>query len=389
MTDEPAPAPRRKRWWLVVSIALLIVGLAFGYGVWTRLSRQAQVRHDTEEMRIPTVAVVRPERTTTTISIVVPGSVQAYLDSPIFSRINGYLDRWLVDIGSHVKKDQLLAVISVPEVEQQLQQARNTTAQSLANLEVARATAQRFTQLAGTRAVSQQEVDTAVGGFQANQATVNANQALVRQLEQQLEFARIRAPFDGIITVRNVDVGDLINQGSSTTPRTELFHIVQPNALRVYVSVPEAQAQTVSEGLTAEVTFTTFPGHKFAGKVVRTARAIDPTTRVLNVELRVDNTTGILFAGAYAQVRLTVPAPVAWKVPVAALVFRKDGLQVATVVDHKIALKKVTAGHDHGEWIELATGIAGDELVVNNPSDSIADGEEVRIAAPDTTQAQR
>ena len=394
MDDEPTPEqarprPRRRRRWLYVLVGVLVIAGAFAYGVSVRLERRAHTRDDNAQMRIPTVAVVRAERTAATIPIVVPGTVQAYLDSPIYSRINGYLDRWLVDIGAHVKKDQLLAVIAVPEVEQQLQQARNTTAQSVANLEVAQVTAQRFSELAGTKAVSPQEVDTAVGTFRAGQATVDANRAAVGQLEQQLGFAQIRAPFDGIITVRNIDVGDLINAGRSTAPQTELFHIVQPAVLRVYASVPEPYARAVAQGLTADVTFTTYPGHTFTGTVVRTARAIDPTTRVLTIELRVDNPTGILFAGAYAQVHLAVPAPTTWKVPVAALVFRKDGLQLATVANNKVALKTVTAGRDHGDWIEIVAGVTGDDVIVQSPSDSIAEGQEVRIAQPTQTQAAR
>jgi RND family efflux transporter MFP subunit len=383
-TLEPAPEHRRRRgWrWLLAAAAVLVVGAAFALGLWPRLRRRDSVRRDTAEMTRPTVSVVQPQRTAATTTIVLPGNVQAYLDSPIFSRISGYLDRWLVDIGARVKKDQLLAVISVPEVEQQLKQARGQLATAEANLQLSQSTATRFNTLGGSRAVSQQEVDNAVGALRANKATVEANQATVRQLEQSLDYALIRAPFDGIISVRNVDVGDLINAGSSTVPRTELFHIVQATKLRVYVSVPEGYAQATKPGLTAEVSFITMPGHTFKGTLVRTAKAIDPTTRVLNAELQVDNSTGALFAGAFAQVRISVPVGETWRLPVETLVFQKEGLQVATVVDGKVVMKNVTPSRDHGEWIEIAAGLNGDELVIDNPSDSIANGQEVAIARP-------
>lgn len=375
--DGERPPRRRRR--LVIAIAVAIVVVVFAAGIIMRLVDRSGVARDTEQMRIPTVAVVRPERTATTTTIVLPGNVQAYNDTGVFSRTNGYLARWYVDIGGRVKKDQLLAVISVPEIEHQLDQARNTLAVSQANLALAKQTATRFTELGGTRAVSQQEVDQAVGALRANQSTVDANAAQVRTLEATLEYAFIRAPFDGVITVRNVDVGDLINAGSSTVPRTELFHIVQPETLRVYVSVPEPYAQDVKPGLTAEVTFASVPG-TFHGKLVRTASAIDPTTRILNIEISVDNSTGVLFAGAYAQIRLAIPARETWRVPVSALVFQKRGLELATVVDDKIAIKQVTPGRDHGEWIEIASGVTGDDLVVDNPSDSIANGQRVHVA---------
>jgi RND family efflux transporter MFP subunit len=371
----------------VVTVAA-VVGVAFVLGLWPRLRRRGAVRNDTVELAVPTVAIVRPERGAPTTTIVLPGNAQANLDAPIFSRINGYVERWYVDIGAHVKKGQLLAQIATPEVDEQLQQARDTLASSKANLVVAQATAARFSGLSHTKAVSPQEVDTAVGALRANQATVRANEATVRQLEQLVEFARIRAPFDGIITVRNIDVGDLINSGSSTVPKTELFHIVQDDELRIYVSVPEAYAQLAVPKLHAEVRFTAFPGRVFTATLVRTAKAIDPTTRTLNVELDVDNKSGDLFAGGYAEVRLLVPARTTWILPVETLLFRREGLLVATVVGHTIALVKVTTGRDFGETVQVVDGLRGDEVVVANPPDSIADGQEVRVAAGPPMQAR-
>ncbi len=379
MADEAAPRHRRR--WLIVLASVVVVCALFALGLAPRLREREGVRAATAAMTVPSVSVVRPQHGTPTTTIVLPANVMANSDSPIFSRANGYVAAYYVDIGAHVDKNQLLAVIAIPEIDQQLAQARSTLAMARANLQVAQATASRFSGLQHTRAVSQQEVDTAVGTFHANEATVEANVATVRQLEQALEYGRIRAPFEGVISVRNIDIGDLINAGSSTTPKTELFHIVQADVLRVYVSVPEAYAQVVVPKLTAEVTFTAFPGRAFVGTLVRTAKAIDPVTRTLNAELEVANANGELLSGGYAEVRLIVPARATLVVPVETLLFRKDGLHVATVVGGKVALAKVTAGHDFGETIEITHGLRGDELVIQNPSDSIGDGQEVRVAA--------
>jgi RND family efflux transporter MFP subunit len=384
MPDESPDEPphRHSRRWLVLLVAAAIVSVAFVLGLLPRLERRAGVRDDTAEMAVPTVSVVTPKKGEASATIVLPGNTQAFNEAPIFSRASGYLARWYVDIGGHVKQGQLLAVIAIPEVDHQLEQARSTLAMAKANLQVAQATAARFTELQPTKAVSQQEVDNAVGAFRANQATVDANQATVQQLEQSVEYARIRAPFDGVITVRNVDVGDLINAGSSTTPNTELFHIVQADKLRVYVSVPEAFAPAARPNLTADVSFIAMPGRTFKGTLVRTARAIDPTTRTLNAELEVDNADGVLFAGSFCTVRLTVPARASLTLPVETLLFRRDGLRVATVAGGKVAIKNVTPGHDFGETIEVTDGLRGDEQVIQNPSDSIADGQEVKLAPP-------
>lgn len=367
----------------MIALALAAVGAAFALGALPRLRARKTVRNETTELAVPSVSVIHPERAAPEQEIVLPGNVVAYGDTPLFARTNGFVKQWYVDIGARVKRGQLLAMIATPEVDQQLQQARGTLATGQANLRLAEETAQRFTELRATGAVSQQDVDNAMGALRANQATVRAEEANVRQLEQLQSFEQVRAPFDGIITVRNIDIGDLINAGASATPGTELFHIVQSDRLRVYVNVPEPSSQSTRPGLVAELTFGILPARQFTGTLVRTANAIEPSTRTLRIEIMVDNPTGILFAGAYAQVRFKVPiGRDIFIIPVAALLFRREGLHVATVSNGQIVMKAVTAGHDFGDRIEIVHGLTVDDAVVLNPPDSITAGEKVRIAPP-------
>jgi RND family efflux transporter MFP subunit len=393
MTDDPAgevskrkddastPPPRRRRHVVAVLIAVAVLAVATAAGVLPRVHQRRHVRAATADNAFPYVAVTRPERVTAAQEIVLPGNVQPYTSAPIFARVNGYVRTWHFDIGAHVKQGQLLAELDVPELEQQLQQARGTLAASQANLRLSDVTAKRFTDLQQTRAVSQQEVDTAVNAYNASQATVAANVANVRQLEAQLAYARVVAPFDGIITVRNVDIGDLVNAGSSATPGTALFQMVKSDTLRVYVSVPEPYADSVKPKLVVELLLMTHAGTRFSGTVVRTARAIDPTTRTLLVEIHVPNPTLELLSGAFAEVHLSIPSPgTVFTIPVEALVFRKEGLQIATVVDGRVALKPITPGRDFGDRIEVTQGLEGDELAIVSPPDSIATGQQVRVA---------
>jgi len=382
--SAPPPArPRRSRRWLAIALGLAVVGGAFALGVVPRLRERGAVRRETDELAVPTVSVIHPERAAPEQELVLPGNVVAYGDTPIFARTNGYVKQWYVDIGARVKQGELLAMIETPEIDQQLQQARGTLAAGQANLRLAEETAQRFTELRATRAVSQQDVDSALGALRANQATVRAEQAAVRQLAQLQAFEQVRAPFDGIVTVRNIDVGDLINAGASATPGTELFHIVQSDKLRVYVNVPEPSSQVTRPGLMADLTFAILPTRRFTGTLVRTANAIEPATRTLRTEIRVDNPTGILFAGAFAQVHLKVPiGRDIVIIPVATLLFRREGLHVATVSGGQIAMRAVTPGHDFGDRIEIVHGLSVDDAVVINPPDSITNGEKVQIAAP-------
>jgi len=307
--------------------------------------------------------------------------VEPYMTAPIYSRTSGYVKKWYVDIGARVKKGQLLAEIDTPEVDQQLQQSRGNLATAQANLRLAEITKNRYQDLLKTNAVSQQDVDNAAGTYNANNSIVQANQANVKQLETLQSFEKIYAPFDGIVTVRNVDVGDLINSGSAPGTRTDLFHIAQPGKLRVYVYVPQEYSQAAAPGLTAELTLDEFPGRRFQGKLVRTANAINNATRTLQAEVDVDNPTGKLLSGSYAEVHLKLPGLASTHLlPVDTLLFRSEGLQVAVVKDSKVVLTQVTPGHDFGDQIEILSGLNGDESVIQNPPDSVLDGQQVQIA---------
>jgi RND family efflux transporter MFP subunit len=316
--------------------------------------------------------------------VVLPANVQAYIDAPIYARTNGYLKRWYADIGARVKAGQLLADIETPEVDQQLRQSRADLATAEANLSLSQITNTRYADLLKSDSVSKQDADNAAGDFAAKQATVQSSQANVRRLEELQAFEKIYAPFDGVITARNTDIGALIDSGSSGGARTELFHIAQPDKLRVYVNVPQVYSQATKPGLSADLVLSEFPGRVFHGTLVRTAEAIDQSTRTLLVEIRVDNPTGTLFSGAYAEVHLKLPtATSAFILPVNALLFRSEGLRVAAVTDGKRAeLRPITLGHDFGSEVEVVAGLTGDESIVVNPPDSLVSGEEVRIVQP-------
>jgi RND family efflux transporter MFP subunit len=371
------------RWWIVV-LALAIVAAIVVSGILPRIHARVDLDKETAEMAIPTVSVVRPKRGAPAQEVVLPANVQAYIDAPIYARTNGYLKHWYADIGAHVKAGQLLADIETPEVDQQLRQARADLATAQANLNLSQITANRYADLLKTDSVSKQETDNAAGDYAAKQATVQSAQANVRRLEELQAFEKIYAPFDGVITARNTDIGALIDSGSSGGSRTELFHIAQPDKLRVYVNVPEAYSQAAKPGLTADLVLSEFPGRRFQGTLVRTAEAIDQSTRTLLVEIRVNNPTGTLLSGAYAEVHLKLPtAASAFILPVNALLFRSEGLRVAAITDGRHAeLRPVTLGHDFGSEVEVLAGLTGDESVVINPPDSIVAGEEVRIAQP-------
>jgi RND family efflux transporter MFP subunit len=375
-------APKSRHSWIAIVVGILVVGCAFAFGASVRVDLRKTVRAETADLAVPSVSVIRPERAALARELVLPGDAQPYTSASLFARTNGYLTAWYVDIGAHVKQGQLLAVIATPEVDQQLEQARGTLAVGVANLALTSSTAKRYSDLLASRAVSQQDVDTAVGAFNASRATVEANRASVRQLEQLQSFEQVRAPFDGTITVRNAQIGALVNSGSTATPQTELFRVVQSDKLRVYVKVPEASSKYAKPGLTADVALASLPGDHVSARLVRTASAIDPTTRTLLVELEVDNPTQTLFAGSYAEVHLAIGADVeVYTLPVETLIFRKEGLQVATVKDGRVALKPVVPGHDFGDQLEIVQGLDGTESVVLNPPDFLSAGDTVKVVA--------
>jgi RND family efflux transporter MFP subunit len=377
---EKAKGSKGKHLAAGIVVSLAVVG-ALTSGILPRLTARTTLRKDTAQMALPTVAVVRPERTAEAEEVVLPANVQAYISAPIYARTNGYLKKWYADIGAHVKEGQLLAEIETPEVDQQLQQARADLGTAQANLHLAEITASRYQDLLKTNSVSQQETDNATGALAANKATVQANQANVNRLQQLQSFEKIYAPFTGVITARKTDIGNLIDAGASGGSKTDLFDIAQPDKLRVYVNVPEAYSQAAKPGLTADLTLAEFPGKRFQGKLVRTAEAIDPASRTLLVEIDVVNPTGALLTGSYAEVHLRLPAGASsYIVPVNTLLFRKEGLRLAVVSDGKAVLTPVTPGHDFGDRMEIIGGLKGDESIVVNPPDSIISGQPVRIA---------
>lgn len=377
--------PRPTRWWIPL-LVVIIAALLVIFGILPRIQARTALRQETLRMAVPTVAVVQPKRSAPAQELVLPANVQAFSDAPIYARTDGYLKRWYVDIGTRVKSGQLLAEIDTPEVNQQLRQARADLATSQANLSLSKITADRYAGLLKTDSVSKQESDNAAGDYEAKQAALQSAQANMKRLEELQSFQKIYAPFEGVITARNTDVGALINSGSAVGNRSELFHIAQPDKLRVYVSVPQAYSQAAKPGLTAGLTLAEFPGRRFEGKLVRTANAIDPTSRTLLVEIAVNNPTGQLFTGSYAEVHLSLPTPASSLIlPVNTLLFRAEGLRVATVgSDQHVQLKQITLGHDFGSEVEVVAGLSGSENVIINPPDSVVEGEIVRVVGSPT-----
>jgi RND family efflux transporter MFP subunit len=379
---------RSRRSWIVAGAILLVFAGILAYGIFSRLRHAVTVRAETTQMSLPSVAIATPEGSAPLQEIVLPGNVQPFTSAPIYARTNGYLKTWYADIGAHVKKGQLLAVIETPEVDQQLQQSRSNLATSEANLALSEITKTRYQGLLATHAVAQQDVDNAVGTYNANKSIVDANQANVKQLETLQSFEKVYAPFDGIITARNTDVGQLISAGNSGNVNTDLFHISQPGKLRVYVNVPEQYSQAATPGLTADLTLAEFPGRQFQGKLVRTSDSINYPTRTLIAEIDVDNPTGELLSGAYAEVHLKIPGQASsYLVPVSALIFRSQGLQVAVVKNGSAVLTPVTPGHDFGEKIEIVSGLHAEDTVIVNPPDSLVSGQKVQVVQLAATTA--
>jgi RND family efflux transporter MFP subunit len=372
--------PRSRNRWLPLAIAVIAVVALLISGIWSRVRARAALDTETAKAALTAVSVVSPKPTTPTDEIILPGNVQPYITSPIYARTNGYLKTWYFDIGAHVKQGQLLAVIETPEVDQQLEQARSNLLTAQANLALAAITKTRYQGLLKSNAVSQQDVDNAVGSYNANAAIVEADKAAVQQYSALVSFEKVYAPFDGVITARNTDIGDLINSGSTSNVKTDLFHIAQPGKLRVYVNVPEEYSRGIKVGMTADLTLAEFPERKFQGKLVRTADDINLATRTLLIEIDVNNPTGTLLTGSYAEVHLAVPTQAStFLIPVNTLLFRTEGLRVGVVKDGKVVLTAVTPGHDFGNEIEVVSGVTANDHLIINPPDSIVSGQEVQI----------
>jgi RND family efflux transporter MFP subunit len=374
--------PRSSRGIWVAIIVLLIVAAVVIAGIVPREKAKADLKIETYDLAVPTVVAIHPKLGSPQTEIILPGNIQAFIDSPIYARTNGYLKKWYADIGTHVKQGQLLAEIETPEVDQQLDQARADLNTAQANARLSEITANRYQDLAKTEAVSKQDVDNAVGDYAAKKAMVASAQSNVKRLEELQSFEKIYAPFDGVITARGTDIGHLINSGAGA-PATELFHIAEIRSLRVFINVPQEYSQAAAPGLTADLTLQEFPGKRFKGKLVRTSNAIDLASRTLLVEVDVDNPTGELLPGAYAQVHLKVPFGAATVIlPVSAMLFRSEGLQAAIVENgDRVELRSVTVGRDFGSEIEVVSGLKPSDSVIVNPSDSLVSGEKVRLEA--------
>jgi RND family efflux transporter MFP subunit len=387
LPDGARPTRPGRHWLTGILVFLFVIGILIE-SILPRVKARTVLRSETAEMAVPTVSVVQPKRSAPTQEVVLPGNVQPFITAPIFSRTNGYLRRWYVDIGARVHAGQLLAEIETPEVDQQLRQSLSNVSTAEANLRLAEITKERYQGLLKSNAVAQQDVDNAVGTYNANKAIVEANQANVKQLEALQSFEKIYAPFDGIVTARNTDIGDLINSGSSGGTRTDLFHISQPGKLRVFVNVPQDYSQAAKPGLSADLTLAEFPDRRFQGTLVRTSKSISDTTRTLLVEIDVDNADDTLLTGSYAEVHLKLPGGASsFILPVNTLLFRSEGLRIAIVKDGKAVLTPITPGHDFGDSIEIVAGLKGGENVIVNPPDSLITGQEVTIAQPGTTRS--
>lgn len=375
-----APAGRGK---ILIGAALLVLITAGAVTFFNRSVESSALAKETEAVSVPTVAVVKPQTEPGNDELVLPGNLQAFEESPIFARTNGYLLRWYKDIGSKVKKGELLAAIDTPEIDQELSQARAAREQVKSALDLAKISADRWANLRKSDSVSQQEADQQASGYQQALANLAAADANVRRLEQLESFKNVYAPFSGVLTRRNVDPGALINSGAGAAGQ-QLFNIARVDPLRVYVSVPQAYAPSMKTGVKAAVTLQEFPGQKFLGMVARTADAIDPATRTLNTEVDVPNKDNKLLPGSFGQVHFATGTSVPRiTIPVNAMLFRAEGPRVAVVdKDSKVHLQPISIGRDFGATLEILGGLDESNQIIINPSDSLEEGQQVHVAKP-------
>ncbi len=380
VTQGAAPPKAGIRGLMIIA---LVGAILLAYIIWSGIASRTQAGNalasETTQQAIPAVSVIAPKMMPGAQEIALPGGMQAFLDTPVWARSSGYVKAWYLDIGAHVKQGQLLAVIEAPEVDQQLTQARAQLQTAEANFRLSEVTAERYTNLFKTDSVAKQEVDNAVQDQAAKAADVSSAKANVARLEQLVAFENVTAPFSGVITARNIDVGGLVDQGANS-PGKELFHIASIDTLRTYVSVPEMYSQAAKPGVQAYLTLSEFPGRQFHGQVVRDANSIDASSRTLLVEVDVKNPTGELLPGSFVSVHLKLPSKVpAVTVPSNTLLFRSEGLRVVRITDGKTELVPVIMGRDFGDSVELVSGIKADDQVVVNPSDSVTSGQKVQI----------
>ena len=381
-SDHQAPPRLSAGYWILIAIVILAAAGVIAYdivtGITARVHAADTLKQQTLEMAVPTVSVIHPKRGAPVEEVVLPGNAQPYVATPIYARTSGYLKVWYFDIGARVKAGQLLAEIETPEIDRQLDQARADLATARANYELAQTTAERYQSLFKSDSVAKQDVDDKVGDLQAKKAMVDSATFNVRRLEETQRFQKVYAPFDGVITTRNIDTGALIDAGANA-PGRELFDIAATGKLRVYVNVPQAYSRDVRPGATAELTLAEFPGRRFAGKIVRSADAIDPASRTLLTEVDVNNPSGELLPGAFLSVHLHLSSTVGTVIiPVNSLIFRSEGLRVAVLQGNHAELVPVTLGRDYGTEVEVLSGVTAEDEVIENPSDSLTSGTEVQ-----------
>ena len=384
--DDRPPISGRKAIFILACVVILAVVLAI-VGIIPRLRAEKTLRTRTGELALANVLVDKPKTGEPSQELVLPGNMFAYVDSPIYARTDGYLEKWYFDIGAHVRKGQLLATIASPEVDQQLAQAKADLATAESNAGYAKQQANRYTGLLADNAVAKQDTENFVTQAASANTQVKSAEANVQRVEQLTGFENVYAPFDGIVTARDVDVGTLISAGSGGTGGREMFHMDDEHIMRVYVNVPQVDSPACTSGTPADLTLEEFPGQRFHGKVVRTARAIDPASRTLLVEVDVPNGDGSLVPGAYTEVHFQLKVVKQTLIlPVSTLLFRQEGLRVVTV-DHgsdgdTAKLVPIVIGQDDGRFVQVIQGLQPDDQVVQNPPDSIVEGEKVRVVTP-------
>lgn len=375
------PAPRRRRGYLIAAVLAVVFLVLAIIGLVSRFSERRALAKETETLAVTTVAVIHPKAEPPQQELVLPSTLQAYTESPIYARTNGYLLKWYKDIGSRVQKGDRLADIESPEIDQELVQSRAARDQAAAQVEIAKSSAKRWENLQKMDAVAQQETDERTNAYAQAQANLAAATANVRRLEEVESFKHVYAPFSGVLTRRNVDIGALINAGNNGSNQ-QLFNIAKIDPIRVYINMPEIYASSVHPGVPATLEVTSLAGQRFTGTVVRSADAIDPATRTLLTEIDVPNRKGELLPGAYAQVHFDLKIQaVRLSVPVNALMFRAEGTRAAVVgLSGKVHLQPVTIGRDYGTTVEIIAGLEQSDSVVLNPSDSLEDGQQVSVA---------
>ncbi|MBB5341604.1 efflux RND transporter periplasmic adaptor subunit [Tunturiibacter gelidoferens] len=382
----------------ILVIALVVAVVVAVFGIITRKHASAELTKYTDNTSAPPVTLEQPVMQQNAREIVLPGNIQAFTLAPIYARTTGYVKAWYHDIGTPVRKGELLAVIETPELDQELASAKADLATAKSNAGIAKVTADRYNDLIGRNAVSQQDTDNAVQALEARNTQVASSEANVQRLEELVSFERIVAPFDGVITARNIDTGQLISATGSTTTagagtvsgNKEIFDISAVRTLRVFINVPQIYSPDAKNGTIAKLTLPQYPGRTFQGKLVRSSDAVDPATRTLLAEVDVDNRSGELLPGSYTEVHLSVSSEApALLIPVSAMILEPDGLRVATVdANHHVHMARVTPGRDYGTTVEILAGLKPGESIIGNPPDSLIDGEEVRVVNNSNNQSQ-